>query len=66
MNSRTRRAAAVALAVVLFLPPVALAASQGRDSDRDAGAIVRIIKKIQKVFGVAPNDDIPTPPVPKP
>ena len=56
-------AAALALAVVLSFPTVALAASQGRERDRDRGAIARVIKKIQKIFGVTPTD-LPMPPLP--
>ena len=67
MKSIFYRAAAIALAAVLSLPPAVIAAPRDRDDDRTAGQrIVRIIKKIQKIFRLTPNDDALTPPISKP
>lgn len=62
MNSYLRRAAVVVLALALFLTPVAAARPANRDSSH---AFVRIVKQIQKIFGIATNDDLPQPPIPK-
>lgn len=61
-----RRTAAVVLAVALSLPTVALAVPRERDHAGQYEKIVRVIKKVQKLFGISTNDDIPIPPVPKP
>lgn len=67
MKSTLRRAAAVVLAAALISPHVAVAAPQARDRDHDkSGRIVIVIKKIQKLFGISTNDDLPQPPIPKP
>jgi hypothetical protein len=55
------------LAVVLSLPTVAFASSsKGEGNDRERAPITRVIKKIQKFFGVTPNDDGLQVPVPAP
>lgn len=65
MKSFSRRAAAVVLIAALSLPSVALASPlYERDRGRDPNPIIRIIKKIQKIFGVTSNDDVPVPPKP--
>lgn len=64
MNSRTRRTAAVALAVALSLSTVVAAAPGNRDEQRERSPFVRVIKKIQKFFGIAVHDDLPLPPFP--
>lgn len=63
-----RRTAAVVLTVLLSFPAASSFAAgrdtRDRDRSRDRDPIVRIIKKIQKVFGITSNDDIPSPPKP--
>lgn len=66
MRFYSRRAAAIVLAVALSLPSVAIASPFEREHPRDRRDIVRIIKKIQKLFGISTNDDLPLPPPPKP
>ena len=68
MKLWTRRAAAVMLAAVLSLPVMAGGTPrdrEGRDGDRVA-KIVKVIKKIQRLLGIATNDDLPLPPPPSP
>ena len=67
MHSFSRRVAAVALAVALCLPSVAFARSEaGARAYDKAGRVGQIIHKIKKVFGIAANSDLPTPPVGEP
>jgi hypothetical protein len=68
MKVYSRRFAAVVLAASLAIAPIAIASPQGRGGrDRDFGEkVVRIIKQIQKLFGVSSNDDLPLPPPPRP
>jgi len=62
MNPYSRGAAVVVLALALLLSPLASARPVDRDS---SSGIVRIVKKIQRLFGIATNDDMPQPPIPK-
>lgn len=67
MNSYLRRTTVVVLAVALSLPVFAAASPDTLRRDRDQiDRIVRVIKKIQRIFGVSKNDDLPQPPVPTP
>lgn len=69
MKFYSRRTAAVVLAVALAIPTAASAQPQERDHTRRQQQIANVtsfIKKIQKLFGVSTNDDIPIPPVPTP
>ena len=66
MKFCVRRAAVIALAIALSVPSVAAPMREERERGRDRSEIVRIIKKIQKLFGIATNDDLPLPPYPKP
>jgi hypothetical protein len=65
MKVFNRRVAAAVLALVLFLPSVALAAPlPEREIDRGRNPFATVIKKIQKIFRITINDDIPIPPTP--
>lgn len=68
MKFHSRRAAAVVLAVAISLSlPITVAASpQKREGASTRNEIVRIIKKIQRMVGIAVNDDLPLPPPPPP
>ncbi len=66
MKFYSRRTAAIVLAVALALPTAVSARPQERDHIGRYRQIVDVIKKIQKLFGVSANDDIPIPPVPTP
>ena len=70
MKRHFRRIAAVVLAAVFIFSSVPAEAAP-RDRDRDLpNAIVRVIKKIQKLFGGGPSsqeeDNQPLPPRPGP
>ena len=66
MDHRRWGAAALALVVCLSASPVATA-SGFRDGDLDFGQrIVRVIKKIRKILPITAQDDLPSPPLPKP
>ena len=68
MKVYSRRAAAVVLAVAISLsvPTTTAARPQKRDDASTRSEIVRIIKKIQRMVGIAVNDDLPLPPPPPP
>lgn len=63
MNSHSRRAAAVALALILSVPVFAAAPRDERGHGAERGAIVRIVEKIKKVLGISTNSTYPSPPV---
>jgi len=63
MKSFTRAFAALAVALALSMPSVALFA-QGREERPEKNPIVRIVQKIKKFIGSL--DDLPLPPIPKP
>lgn len=60
------RAAVIALALALSLPSVAAPSKQDRERGRDKNEVVRVIKQIQRLFGISTNDDLPLPPPPRP
>lgn len=62
MKFVTRRVAAAVLAAVLLLPAAPVAVAGPRDGD-PGDHIVRIIKKLQKLFGISAQSD-PLPPRP--
>jgi hypothetical protein len=67
MKVLCHRCAAVVLATALSLPfsPSAWAAPPDhRDGGTPVRAVIRVIKKIQKVFGIHILEDLPTPPKP--
>jgi hypothetical protein len=66
MKVYSRRAAATLLAATLSLSSLSLAAaSQEREIGRDKGdRVIRIVKKLQKFFGITTHEDLPTPPKP--
>lgn len=63
MKSRVRRAAAVVLAVVLCLELSPAVYARPYDGGQEP-PLTRIIKKLQKFFGVSTHDDLPVPPRP--
>jgi hypothetical protein len=66
MKFYSHRVAVIALAAALSLPSVAAAAPRFHE-DRDfSDRIVRVIRTIQKFFGVTSNVDGATPPLPPP
>lgn len=66
MNSYLRRTTVVVLAVALSLPAFAVSRESLRRDRDPVDQIVRVFKKIQRVFGISKNDDLPQPPVPTP
>jgi hypothetical protein len=69
MKSYFRRTAVVVIAVALSLslPTVATASVQALVREHgNKNHVVRIIQKIQKLFGISTNDDLPQPPIPTP
>jgi len=67
MKCHSRRIATVVLAVALSLSSVATASPKQQDRGRERiGRIIQVITKIQKLFGISTNDDLPQPPIPAP
>ena len=67
MKSYKHRAVVAALAIALSVPPVAAAFPRQPEHGRDEiTPIVHVIRKIQKLFGISTNEDLPQPPLPKP
>jgi hypothetical protein len=64
MSFRRGATAALVLAVALTCSPLAFAASRNERDSGIANPIVRFIKKIQKIFHVAPLEDGLNPPKP--
>lgn len=65
MKNHVRRVAAAVLVAVLYLHIAPVAAAAPRNSDRDVpSSIVRVIQKLQKLFGISSNHDLPQPPRP--
>lgn len=64
MRIRTRRTAAVVLAVALSLPTAAFAASKDQDRIEGRDPIARVVSKIKRLLGVSTNSDQPVPPYP--
>ncbi len=67
MKFHTRRVAAIVLATALSLP--VFAAGISRDDRNNPGfdipqRIVRVIRSVQKFFGISANSDAPFPPRP--
>lgn len=65
MKWYSRRAAAVVLALALFVPSIAAAPWQPRERDWTA-LMLRIIEKVKHGFGISANSDHVTPPTPAP
>lgn len=63
MKFVSRRVAAAVLAAVLLLPVAPVALGNPRDGVDASEKIVRIIKKLQKLFGITVQSD-PLPPRP--
>jgi hypothetical protein len=64
MKFHVRGLAAVVLAAVLSLSMAPLSVAAPRDPGDDPPAIVKIIKKFRKLFGLVANDEQPIPPRP--
>ena len=65
MKPHFYRTTAVVLAIALSVSLAAGATPRKSDRERANRAIVRMIEKIQRIFGVQANDDLPTPPKPE-
>jgi hypothetical protein len=65
MKPYSRSIAALAVAIALSTPSVALVA-QPRERGREKSPVVRILEKIRKFVGIGTHDDLPVPPFPKP
>jgi hypothetical protein len=64
MKTVSHRGAALLLAVTLAFSPLALAGTRSERRRDLPDPIIRIVKKIQKIFGITTNDDGMIPPRP--
>jgi ABC-type sugar transport system substrate-binding protein len=64
MKKNSLRAATLALVLAVSVASVAAAAP--RDREQKGPVITRVVKKLAKIFGITTDDDLPTPPWPKP
>jgi hypothetical protein len=64
MKTVSKRAVAVLIVAILAIGPAAAALPADHGDYPLPGKIVRIIKKLQQIFGVGSQTDQPTPPRP--